>query len=94
MRTQFNIRQHSVTGAPLIEVLYDGEFIATVCEAEGPALHVVSKYPITAVGAEGLEMRTDDGRILNDFLVAFAVGAPPPPSAPAPADKTPPPPPS
>jgi len=55
MKTQLRLAPHSqLRGENVIEVWYDGEFIAEVVGADAPGVRVISKYKKTAVPFEPL----------------------------------------
>ena len=61
-RTQLRLAAHSVrVGDAIIEVWYDGEFIAQVTTSEGPRIKVISKYEKTAAMIEPLMLEVRIG---------------------------------
>lgn len=45
MKAEIRVRPHGgLSGQNLIEVFYDGHFIATVVGADGPGIRIVSRY--------------------------------------------------
>ncbi len=49
MKSELRLGPHAVIpDATVVEVWYDGEFVATVCGADGPGVRVVSKHRLVA----------------------------------------------
>jgi len=47
MKSKLKIEPHQmIAGETVIEVWYDGKFIATVTGADGPGVRVISKHPV------------------------------------------------
>ena len=50
MKSELRLCDHTaIPGAKVVEVWYDGEFVATVTGADGPGVRVISKYLLEAV---------------------------------------------
>jgi hypothetical protein len=49
MKSKLRLQSHSVaTGENVIEVWYDGVFLATLASGEGPTVRIVTKHNMTA----------------------------------------------
>ena len=48
MKSEIRVRQHEVyPSQSVVEVWFNGEFIATVTGADGPGVRVISKHPLS-----------------------------------------------
>lgn len=55
MKTELRPVPHStISGAIVLEVWHDGQFIATITGDDGPGVRVISKHPLRAVPVGGL----------------------------------------
>lgn len=60
MKTELRLKRHAfLPGAFVIEVYYNGIFLATVAGAEGPGLRIISKHELKPL-PERILMEADD----------------------------------